>query len=221
LAFCTLEVAFVLILTVAICGLVERDTLRADGRFAIKSLALFLATVLAVWPAAILRLSFVKGYAVVAYLALMRESPWGHAGFIETWRGRIFESPLEWSLIMIALLLGLRNRGPRFYPVGLFAALMIVATLGVLSSSPRYTLTFMPALDLLAGLTLLPSLGPLRRPASFAVVALAVAGLYGSAWLQVARRSHNSNPRSAAVVTYIHQNAPENKLDLAPGAIPR
>jgi hypothetical protein len=143
---------------------------------------------------------------VVAYLALMRESPWGHVGFLETWRERFFESPLEWMLIASAVLLGLRNRS-RFYPVGMFAALMIVATLGVLSSSARYTLPFMPALDLLAGLTLLPSLGRLRRPASFAVVALAVAGLYGIAWLQLTHRSHNSNPRSAAVLTYIHQNA--------------
>jgi Dolichyl-phosphate-mannose-protein mannosyltransferase len=221
LAFSTLEVAFVLILTIAICGFIERVTFGADLRFVVKSLALFLATVLAVWPAAILRLSFVKAYAVVAYLALMRESPWGHAGFIETWRARFFESPLEWVLIVSAVLLGLRNRS-RFYPVALFpvalfAGLMILATLRVLSSSARYTLPFMPALDLLAGLTLLPSLGRLRRPASFAVVALAVAGLYGIAWLQVTRPSHNSNPRSAAVLTYIHQNARENNLDLMPG----
>ena len=163
LAFCTLEVAFVLILTVSICGFLERRTLRADLRFAAQSLALFLATVLAVWPAALLRLSFVKAYAVMTYLALMREAPWGHIGFIETWRARLFESPLEWSLIVLALLLGLRTRS-RFYPVSLFAALMILATLPVLSSSPRYTLPFMPALDLFAGLTLLPTLGRLRRP---------------------------------------------------------
>jgi len=163
LAFCTLEVAFVLILTVSICGFLERRTLRADLRFAAQSLALFLATVLAVWPAALLRLSFVKAYAVMTYLALMREAPWGHIGFIETWRARLFESPLEWSLIVLALFLGLRTRS-RFYPVSLFAALMILATLPVLSSSPRYTLPFMPALDLFAGLTLLPTLGRLRRP---------------------------------------------------------
>jgi len=217
LAFCTLEVAFVLILTIAICGFVERDTLDADLRFAVKSLALFMATVMAVWPAAILRLSFMKAYAVMAYLALMRESPWGHTGFIETWRARVVESPLEWALMAIALLLGSRAKAvPRFYPVGLFVVLMLFATLRVFTSTPRYSLTFMPALYLLAGLTLLPSLGPLRRPASFAVVALAVAGLYGIAWLQVARRAHNSNPRSAAVVTYIHQNALEDKGLLAP-----
>jgi hypothetical protein len=190
LAFCTLEVAFVLILTVAICGFVERAALGADLRFVVKSVALFLATVLAVWPSAIFRLSFVKAYAVMAYLTLMRQSPWGHVGFFETWRTRIFESPLEWALIVLAVVLGFRNRAQdrfRFYPIALFAALMIVATLGVLTTTPRYSLTFMPALDLLAGLTLLPSLGPLRRPASFAVVVLAVAGLYGMAWLQVAR----------------------------------
>jgi hypothetical protein len=220
LAFCTLEVAFVPILTVAICGIVERGTFDADLRFAVKSLALFLAIVITVWPAAILRLSFVKAYVVMAYLALMRESPWGHAGFIETWRTRVVESPLEWALIAIALLLGFRAKtGPRFYPVGLFVVLMLFATLRVFTSTPRYSLTFMPALDLLAGLTLLPSLGPLRRPASFAVLALAVAGLYGIAWLQVAHRARNSNPRSAAVEKYIHQNALENKPVSAPGAI--
>ncbi len=212
LAFCTLEVAFVLILTIAICGFIER----IGGKCAIKSLALFVATVLAVWPAAILRLSFVKSFAVMAYLALLREGPWGHAGLIDTWRARIVDSPLEWTLIGFALLVGFRNR--RFYPIGLFVVLMLLATLRVLTTTPRYSLTFMPALDLLAGLTLYPSFGTLRRPASFAVVALAVAGLYASAWLQVARPSHNSNPRSTAVLTYIHQNRLENKTLLVPQA---
>ena len=188
LAFCTLEVAFVLILTVSVCAFVERAAFGADLRFVVKSLALFVATVLAVWPAAILRLSCLKAYAVMAYLALMRESPWGHVGFIETWRARILESPLEWALIAIALLGAFRNRRPRFYPVGLFVVLMLLATLRVFTSTPRYALTFMPALDLLAGLTLLPSLGPLRRLARFAVVALAIVGLYGIAWIQVANR---------------------------------
>jgi len=218
LAFCTLEVGLVLILTVAICGFAERGRFDAGLQFAVKSLALFLATVLAVWPSAILRLSFVKAYAVVGYLALMRESPWGHAGFIQTWQARIFDSPLEWALIVFALVLRFRNPardGTRLYPIALFAALMFLAMLRVLSSSPRYSLTFVPPLDLLAGLTLFPSFGPLRRPASLAVLTLAVAGLYGIAWIQVARKPHNSNPRSAAVVTYIHQNAVEDKSRLA------
>ncbi len=109
LAFCTLEVGLVLIVTVAMCGWTERRTFDADLRFVTKSLAIFLVTVLAVWPAAIFRLSFVKACAVVAYLALIRKAPWGDAGFIETWRGRIFDSPLEWALIVFALVVCFRN----------------------------------------------------------------------------------------------------------------
>jgi hypothetical protein len=94
--------------------------------------------------------------------------------------------------------------------------LMLLVTLCVLTSTPRYSLTFVPELDLLAGLALVPSLGPLRRPASLAVVTLAVAGLYGNAWYQVVHQPHNPNPRSAAVLVFIHQNELENKAILAP-----
>jgi hypothetical protein len=216
LAFCTLEVAFVLILTIAICGWMERRRWQADGRFVAKSAGTLLAMVLVVWPAAILRLSFVKSYAVLVYLTLTRTDPWGPLGLIDTWRGRIFHSPLEWLLILAGMLMWLGHRRSNIYPVGLFAALMLVATLRVFTSTPRYSLTFVPALDLIAGLALVPSLGPLRRPASLAVVALAIAGLYGNAWYQVVRKPHGPNPHSAAVVTYIHQNGLENKAVLAP-----
>jgi hypothetical protein len=219
LAFCTLEVAYVLLLTLAICCFVERRPWQADRKFVAKSLALFVATVLAVWPAALIRLSFLKAYAVLAYLAVSREFP-GNAGLIEIWRDRIFHSPLEWMLILAGVLLWFRNRTGKgtasFYPLGLFAAGMLIATLPVLTVTPRYSLAFVPALDLLAGLALVPSLGPWRRPASFAVVTLVVAGLYGNAWFQAARQPHNPNPRSAAVQTYIHQNKLENKAVLAP-----
>ncbi|HTW65614.1 MAG TPA: glycosyltransferase family 39 protein [Bryobacteraceae bacterium] len=209
LAFCTLEVGFVLVLSVAICGWI------AWRQFLVKSLCVFLATVLVVWPAAILRLSFLKSSAAMAYLATMRQAPWGQVGFIDTWRERIFDSPLEWALIAIALLAGVRSvRG--LYPLWIFAALMIAATLRVFTTTPRYSLTFLPVLDVLAGLTLLTPFACLRRPASFAVVTLAVAGLYGNAGIQASRCSHNSNPRSTAVLTFIHQNELENKALLAP-----
>jgi hypothetical protein len=217
LAFCTLEVGFVPILTIGICGWVERRRWQADGRFVAQSVGTFLVTVLIIWPAAILRLSFLKAYAVMAYLALTREFPWGHARFIDAWRARFFDSPLEWMLILagvVMLCAGTRRR--IIYPVALFAALMLLATLRVVTLTPRYSLAFMPALDLLASLALVPLLGPLRRPASFAVVILVVAGLYGNAWYQAAHQPHNPNPRSAAVVTYIHQNKLENKAVLAP-----
>jgi hypothetical protein len=217
-AFCTLEIALVLLVVLAICCFVERIRWRVDRTFVAKSLALFIGTVMALWPAAILRLSFVKSYAVLAYLELERHSAWGDAGFAETWRARVFHAPFEWMLVLAGVLTLVGTRRRNIYPVGLFALLAVAATLRVLTETPRYALAFMPALDLLAGLTLVPLIGPLRRPASLAVVALAVAGLYGSAWYQAVHQPHNSNPRSAAVVSYIHQNRLENKAVLAPHA---
>ena len=60
IAFCTLEIALVLILTVGISGYLERGRLRADWTFARRSVALFLATVLVLWPAAILKLLSIR-----------------------------------------------------------------------------------------------------------------------------------------------------------------
>ena len=216
-AFCTLEVALVLLVTLAICGWVERRRWQADWRFVANSFAVFLATILVLWPAALLRLSFLKACAVLAYLAVSREFAGGSASFLETWRSRMDHSPLEWVLILAAGIVLFRTRSRRLLPLALFAALMVLATLPVVTITPRYSLVFMPALDLLAGLALVPSIGPLRRPASLAVV-LAGAGLYGCAWYQAALRPHNPNPRSAAVLTYIHQNELENKAVLAPQA---
>jgi hypothetical protein len=223
LAFCTLEIALVLLLTLAMVAFTERRCWGADWSFVAKSLAVLLATVLALWPAAILRLSFIKGCATMVYLAWSRESPWGDAGFIDTWRDRFFSSPLEWTLVSLGLLMVCARRPggkerPRVYPAVLFAALMLGATLRVVTLTPRYSLAFVPVLDLLAGLALALALGPVRRPASIAVVALAIAGLYGSAWLQALRHPDNPNPRSPAVVTFIHQNKLENKTVLVPQA---
>jgi Dolichyl-phosphate-mannose-protein mannosyltransferase len=219
LAFCTLEIAYVLLLTLAICCFVQRRRWRVDIGFAAKSFAIFLATVVAIWPAALLRLSFLKAYADLVYLALAREFP-GNAGWLEIWGDRILHSPFEWMLILGGVLAWFQNRRWKeripLYPLGLFGACMLLATLPVRTFTPRYSLMFVPALDLLAGLALVPLFGPWRRPASFAVVTLAVAGLCGNAWVQASHQPHNPNPRSAAVLTYIHQNRLEDKAVLAP-----
>jgi hypothetical protein len=217
LAFCTLEIGLALLLTLLICCCVERARWRVDRKFAAKSLGLFLGTVLVAWPAAILRLSFIKSYAVLAFLAASRGAAWGTAGFAETWRTRFFGSPLEWLLIAAGLVMWAGAKGRNLYPVALFAVITLAATLRVLTVTPRYSLGFVPALDLLAGLALVPVLGPFRRPAGYAVAALAV-GLYGDAWYRAVHRPHNPNPRSAAVLSYVHQNKLENKAILAPQA---
>ncbi len=128
LAFCTLEVAFVLILTLGICAYVERRRLRIDWPVAWRSIAFFAATVVVVWPAAIYKLSFVKGYLFMAYLGLFRQSPWGNEGFLDVWRHRVLDSPLEWAAIAVSLYLFFRNSGERqTYPVLVYVSVMLVA----------------------------------------------------------------------------------------------
>ncbi len=94
---------------------------------------------------------------------------------------------------------------------------MPAANVRVFTNTARYSLAFEPVLTTFAGLALVSLLlSSARRPASFAVVALAIAGLYIEAWYQTSRRPRNSNPRSAAVLTYIHQNHLEHKALLVP-----
>ena len=218
-AFCTLEISLMLILTLGICGYLERCRLRADWAFTGRSLTLFLATLLLLWPAAILKLSFIKAYLGLAYLALSRESPWGVIGFLETWKSRFFTSPLEWGIILLSLFLyfrGIRKDRRVLYPFLVYALLAIAATLRVLSDTPRYSLVFMPELDLFAGLALAPVIRRPQRPASIAVVSALIIGVYAAAQFQSLAHRPYSNPRSAAVLSFIHQNHLGDKGLLVP-----
>lgn len=218
LGFCTLEIAFVLVATLAICCCIERVRWRVGAAFIAKSVGLFIVIVFVVWPAAIMKLSFLKAYAVLAYEQFYRTGTWGSAGFLDTWSDRVWNSPVEWLLVFMGVAAAIAMRKAAVYPIAIFAALMLAANLRVWTLTPRYSLAFVPALDLLAGLTLVPSRGPLRRPASFAFVALAVAALYGNAWLRITHRARNENPRSATVLTFIYRNRLEHKAVLAPQA---
>lgn len=162
LAFCTLEVALALIATLVIAAWFERRTLAADGRFALRSLAFFCATVALLWPAAIYKLSFVKAYAFMAYLALIRKNAWGDYTAAGVWHYRFTHFPVEWTLIAASLALAVAARRlPAircFYPLPLFAAIMILAVMRVNTIMPRYLLTFEPALLAFAGIVLASAL---------------------------------------------------------------
>jgi hypothetical protein len=216
LAFCTLEVAFVAVLTIVVCGYIERKRLQMDGRIVCKSLMLFIATVLIVWPAAIFKLTFVKSYLFMAYLALARKGSWGNTGFLGTWDNRILSSPVEWAVVAVALILYFRRpsqKDTRFvYPVLIFAILMLLATGRVLSDSPRYSLTFLPALDLFAAIMLAPLLSSLRRPAAFGIAGVLVA----AAFLEAYNHPSRSDPHPAAVLQHIRQADLANKTLLVP-----
>ncbi len=154
-AFCTLEVAFVLVIAMLVCFAMDRRP--AGSRRLGKSALLFAGVVLALWPAAVLKLSFVKAYLFMAYLAVVRKSPWGSVGFVDTWRLRFGHSHFEWLLLAIAVVLYFRfcDSPTRriVFPVFLYAALMLAVLLRVNTETPRYLLPFLPALQIGAGVT--------------------------------------------------------------------
>jgi len=218
-AFCTLEVGFVAVLTLAICGYIERDRLKMDRHLVAQSLVLLLATVLLIWPAAIFKLTFLQSYLFMAYLALARKASWGDLGFFGTWRNRFLNSPLEWSVIVLALILFVRRptkENRLAYPLLIYSLLMLAATGRVLSDSARYSLPFMPALDLFAAVTLAQLLSLLRRPAAFGVAGLLVAGLFGTALFQVSRYPPKPDLHAAEVLDHIREANLSDKALLVP-----
>ncbi|HLK20395.1 MAG TPA: hypothetical protein VKT81_15675 [Bryobacteraceae bacterium] len=216
LAFCTLEVAFVLIGTLAVCAYVGRRPLQIDLRLIGTSLGLFAGTVLIVWPAAIYKLSFVKAYLFMAYLGLFRKSPWGNEAIFDVWRHRVLDSPLEWFAVAFSLILFFRKSGGRpAYPALVSVLLMLATTARVVTSSTRYSLLFMPALDIFAALTLAPWLAASRGRTVFAA-ALVSCGLLGMDEYREFTRSHDQDPRPPAVLTAIREHRLENETLAVP-----
>jgi len=219
-----LEVGFVAVATVILCGYFERRSLRPDRAFGIRSLLAFLATVLVIWPGAIMKLSFVKGYLFMAFLAIFRKSPWGPEGFIGTWEKRFSSSPVEWLVIGVSLLIwkfSRRLEGTRrtLYPFLVYAALMLVATLRVTTATPRYALLFEPALDVLAGCVLALYFVKFTRPATAHAVA-AVLGLilFTETWVNLKRHPVVPDSRLPSLLAYVRENHLENGRMLVPQA---
>ncbi len=216
-AFCTLEVAFVLLIVLIACRL--RSPSQSSERWITKSMLTFLATVLFLWPAALLKLSFVKAYLFMAYLALMRQSPWGGIGFVEVWRLRFAQSPVEWLLLVLAAVLYFRLEASvrtMLAPLLLFGVLMLCVLLRVNSETPRYMLPFLPAFETAAGFvfaSVLSSRAPALRFASSAVIlVLAFSGTY----TQLRTHPIRPAPRLAAVLDQVRAEKLKGQKLLAP-----
>jgi hypothetical protein len=214
-----LEVTFVLVATIIATAFLERRRLALDWRTALRAMAVFVATVFVLWPGAILKLSFVKAYLFMAYLAIFRKSPWGNEGLLETWITRFQNAPLEWLMIALALGLFVFHRGLRekrtLYPFLIFAGLMIVATLRVTTGAPRYALPFMPALQVFTGLviaTVLPG-----RAHQQALLAMLLAGaLFGASWIAVNRHPPGTDPTIAGLLNIVRADHLESANLLVP-----
>ena len=222
IAFCTLEVAFVLLATFAIFAWVERKRFFPGWpatrtlRWLVVSVLLFAAVVFAVWPGAFLYLAFLKSYAVLAYLAVFRKSPWGQVGLLETWWIRVASSPMEWVAMVAGLIVFVRKPVRAALPFLVFAVLMMGATLRVLTDSPRYVSPFLPALQIAAGAAI-GSLLAARKPRTGAIVAVAVCAELFLGSLQQGL-SHRVQPdaHALAVISWLREHPLDGRRVLVP-----
>jgi len=221
LAFCTLEVAFVLIATVLICGHAVRERLKPDLAFAARSIAVFLVPVLLIWPAAIFKLSFVKAYLFMGYLAIFRKGAWGSdISVAGTWWLRIVTTPVPWILLAGAVLILLYRRGaawtPALLPFAIYAVSMFLAILRVNTVFPRYVLPLFPAVVLLEAFTLGLFLSRLRPALCSATAGLICAAMFLVTFPQVQRLQQKPDPKAFAMLTLIRQNDLTRKKLLVP-----
>jgi len=177
--------------------------------------------VLILWPGAILKLSFVKAYLFMAYLAVFRKAPWGHETLLDTWLQRFTNSPVEWIVIVISIGFFVTNRAIRtkrlLYPFLIFAGLMMVATLRVTTGAPRYALPFMPALQVFAGLVTAAVLARRRKPFAVASATAIAAALFINARIIVNRHPPGADTQLAAVLALIRAE----HLESAPLLVPQ
>jgi hypothetical protein len=166
-----------------------------------------LGTLLVVWPASILKLSLLKTYMFMAYLALFRRSPWGQATFTGTWAARFQNSPAEWILLAVAVVLYLRRRdlpSRRLgWPFLAYGSLMLLVLLRMSTDAPRYMLPFLPAFHVFTGLTLGGWLAGRRGWGRVGIVAGLLAIVFLNTERQIQAHPATEDPRPRAVLARI------------------
>jgi hypothetical protein len=217
-AFCTLEVAFVLLLVMIVCGALGQP--RPAGRWWLESAAVFVSAVLLLWPAALLKLCFLKAYLFMAYLALMRKASWGDIGLVEIWRMRLFESPLEWALFGLAAILYFRFCGTAvrktLMPMALYGVLTLIALLRVNSQTPRYMLPWLPAFQIASAIVFASVMNKWRRAVRFASGAVILCLLFWNTYAQMRAHPIRPAPRLAQVLARLRNENLQGRRLLAP-----
>ena len=218
-ALCILEVGFALLLAVLACGYLMRQRLRAGPTFAFKSAAALLAPILLLWPAAVLKLSLLKAFAFMGYLAAFRTASWGsEVAISETWRLRFIHSPVPWTLFGIALVfLVLRKlRNPALIPFLLFSAIMFLSILRVNTDVPRYTLPLLPGLVLLGSSGAALLLSQCKSMVRISVITLICAAMFLTSWPGIRANLPASNKSADRMLALLRDRNLSGKMILVP-----
>ena len=218
-AFCLLEVTFALILTMLICGHLLRSRLKPDLPFAVKSVGLFLGTVLVIWPGALLKLSFVKAYLFMAYLAVFRHDAWGAGATLGgTWWLRFVQSPIPWILAAcgVVCFIKWRSEARVLIPFAIFSLLMAAAVFPVKTAMARYTLPLWPGLVLFAAFSAGLALAKLKPTVRFSATLLICAAMLATSWPSLRANLPHRDSRDDAMLALIRNHDLAQKTVLVP-----
>jgi hypothetical protein len=126
----------------------------------LKALASFLAVQLAVFPClwigGLAKLTIVKNYLFFGYFVLTRKGAFGDSSFLDVWRMRLSESPIEWLVAAAIVILGIlqwRQR-PQWRHHIAFVVLIVLATLRNRWPYPQYVVAMMPSVFVLLAVIL-------------------------------------------------------------------
>ncbi len=215
---CILEVGLAMAATALVCGYLARKRLNADWALAARSIALLIAVITAIWPAAIFKLSLLKSYLFMAYLALFRHGAWGSdIGLGETWRLRIASSPVPWIVFAVAAVCFMRRRrAPVLIPSATFTVLMFLAISRVNTDVPRYVLPLWPGIVLFGALGAAILVEKWRAPAQSAIALLICAAMFLTSWPNIRRNLPRPNRRAEAILAIVAPLAPSHPVLLVP-----
>jgi Dolichyl-phosphate-mannose-protein mannosyltransferase len=215
-AFTANEYAPLLVVTLIGCLFLHREELyrgwslakycRALGIAA----ALFLGTILLIWPGAWLKLTLIKNYMFNAYLALARQGEFGTQSFVQVWWQRVISSPLEYTLVVATALIAMvRLRRYRwFLPFLIYAFVMLTATFRLTASAETYISSFLPPLFILGAILISQYLQKLATTSQAVIVGLLIAlfSLQGYSHVQSVRADKSSSGSLDQLVTFFRTN---------------
>jgi hypothetical protein len=186
LAFLTLEIAFTLAITLLIVAWIERRALGMNRAMLAKSVALFLGIVFVLWPASVLRFSFLKAYFSLAYISVLRK-PWGDTTLADSWLMRLGHSPVQWGLTALAIILFFAR--PKLpvrrlaLPFLLGGGVTLAVMARVANDTSRYDLPYAQAFAFFTGLVLTAVLYDFKPLARYGALAGIAAGCLATTWL--------------------------------------
>ena len=161
-AFCSIDYAILLLVTAVICLFVFRKTRLPTRSVVLRSVLLFFGLLVILWPMGLFKLTALKGYFYIAYLAMQRKGSYGDYGPFTIWWQRFNAAPVEYSIDLLSLagIFALwRRQEVRQYralllPCMLYALFMLLTTLKNTSLNPTYVSSILPPLAVVSGTAL-------------------------------------------------------------------